>query len=147
MNSFDIIFDIDGTLADVSHRQHFLRRTPKDWAAFQAAAHLDPPHEPIVRLARTLTLVGHRIVLCSGRGEQERPVTEEWLDRHAIAHHGIYMRTEGDYRDDAIIKAELYERILADGFSPALVFDDRNRVVRLWRSLGLTCCQVADGDF
>lgn len=143
----DIIFDIDGTLADISHRRHYVESKPKDWPAFQKAAHLDMPHEPICVLARSLRCLAHRIILCSGRGEQERPVTEAWLERHQIVHDGLYMRAEKDYRGDDIIKEELYRRILADGFRPELVFDDRNRVVALWRRLGLVCCQVAEGDF
>lgn len=143
----DIIFDIDGTLADITHRRHYVENKPKDWPAFQKAAHLDRQNVPICVLARSLGSMCHRIILCSGRGEQERPVTEAWLERAQIHHHGLYMRAEKDYRADDVIKEELYQRILADGFEPELVFDDRDRVVALWRRLGLVCCQVAEGAF
>lgn len=143
----DIIFDIDGTLADIRHRRHYVENKPKDWPAFQKAAHLDVPHEPVCCLARSLGSMCHRIILCSGRGEQERPVTEAWLAKHQIYNHGLYMRAEKDYRPDDVIKEELYQRILADGFRPEIVFDDRDRVVALWRRLGLVCCQVAEGAF
>lgn len=143
----DIIFDIDGTLADITHRRHFVTNKPKDWPAFQKAAHMDKPNGPVCILARSLRAMCHRIILCSGRGEQERPVTEAWLEEHQITYDGLYMRAEKDYRGDDVIKEELYQRILADGFRPEIVFDDRDRVVALWRRLGLVCCQVAEGNF
>jgi len=59
----------------------------------------------------------------------------------------LYMRTEGDYRDDAVVKYELYVQYIAPTFDVAVVLDDRNRVVRMWRQVGLTCLQVEDGDF
>lgn len=62
-------------------------------------------------------------------------------------HTRLYMRTEGDYRDDAVVKYELYVQYIAPTFDVAVVLDDRNRVVRMWRQVGLTCLQVEDGDF
>ncbi len=143
----DIIFDIDGTLADITHRRHYVATKPKNWAAFEKAAHLDVPNEPIVKLARILANAGHTILLCSGRGEQQREATEIWLQQHNIPFDDLYMRPAGDYRPDDVVKGELLDRIIADGYNVELVFDDRSRVVKLWRSRGLTCCQVAEGDF
>ena len=57
------------------------------------------------------------------------------------------MRAEGDYRADDVVKGELLDRILADGYHPELVFDDRTRVVNMWRARGIMCAQVAEGDF
>ena len=143
----DIIFDIDGTLADVSHRRHFVATKPKDWVSFQKLAHLDGCHEPIAVLARSLPLLAHRVILCSGHGEQERPVTEAWLEKHQIPYSALYMRTEKDYRSDEVIKAELLARIRAEGYNPKLAFDDRDRVVAMWRANGVVCAQVAEGNF
>lgn len=143
----DIIFDIDGTLADITHRRHHVATKPKNWSEFQKAAHLDTPNRPIATLARSLSCMAHRVVLCTGRGEQERPVTEAWLAQHQIPYDALYMRAEKDYRGDDVIKGELLDRILADGFVPELVFDDRDRVVKVWRSRGIVCAQVAEGNF
>jgi hypothetical protein len=145
----DIIFDIDGTLANIEHRRHWILNNPKDWKAFQAAAKWDTVIEPIAVIARQLgsNRCANRLILCSGRGEQERPVTEHFLKKHWIPYEALYMRTEGDYRSDDIIKFELLQRIKADGFDPKLAFDDRNRVVKMWRDNGIMCCQVAEGDF
>ena len=143
----DIIFDIDGTLADIRHRAHYLARKPTDWAAFQTLAHLDSVFEPIAIIAREMAAERHCIIICTGRGEQERAVTETWLDQHYFHYNALYMRTEGDYRNDDVVKAELLVRMRADGFDPVLAFEDRSRVVAMWRSHGIICAQVAEGDF
>jgi hypothetical protein len=78
----DIVVDLDGTLADISHRRHLVASKPKNWPAFQKLAHLDKVVEPVAVLVRSLPMLAHRIILCSGRGEQERPTTVEWLKKH-----------------------------------------------------------------
>ena len=143
----DIVFDIDGTLANIDHRRHHVAVKPKNWPAFQAAAHLDTTHEAVAILARSLATLAHRIILCSGRGEQERPVTEVWLKKHQISYQRLYMRTEKDYRADDVIKQELLAQMRADGYDPWLAFDDRDRVVAMWRRNGIVCAQVAEGNF
>jgi hypothetical protein len=57
------------------------------------------------------------------------------------------MRKAGDHRDDDILKIELLAEMRRDGYTPIMVFDDRNRVVKAWRSAGVPCAQVAEGDF
>lgn len=147
----DIIFDIDGTLADITHRRHHVMTKPKNWKAFVDAAPLDVVNEPIARIARMFAMWGtNRIVLCSGRNEFQRTLTETWLRGvwgEGCRHERLYMRADLDYRADDVIKSELLDQILADGYRPELVFDDRKRVVDMWRRRGLTCCQVAEGDF
>lgn len=142
----DIIFDIDGTLADIRHRVHYLTRKPKDWVAFQAEAHLDSVIEPIATIFRVMG-PWHNIILCTGRGEQERRVTEAWLAKHRLISLWLFMRTEGDYRADDVVKAEMLVQMRARGLDPKLAFEDRSRVVAMWRSHGIVCAQVAEGDF
>jgi len=150
------IFDLDGTLADISHRRHFVATKPKNWAAFNATMHLDKPNQPVVDLIQIVFYFGceqgendqpNKVVICSGRGEEQRKVTEDWLKEHAIPFHGLYMRPAKDNRADYIVKEELLAKIRADGYDPTVVFDDRNSVVEMWRRNGLICLQVAPGDF
>lgn len=142
-----VIFDIDGTICDLTHRRHHVANKPKNWAAFNAGICADKPNEPIVRLLHTLSDSDHEIVLCSGREAVFRQVTEEWLARHKVCYAALYMRPAKDYRDDGTVKGELLDQILKDGWEPWLVVDDRSRVVKMWRERGLTCLQCADGDF
>ena len=142
-----VIVDIDGTISDVEHRRHHLASKPQNWKAFNAAMHLDEPKSDIVELVRILEQAGNRIVLCSGRDSFYRQATEDWLEKHGVPNHALYMRPAKDSRDDGVVKSELLDRIIADGYEPWLAIDDRNRVVEMWRARGLTCLQCAPGDF
>ena len=142
----DIIFDIDGTLADISHRRHYVETKPTDWVAFQALAHMDSVVEPIAAIIRSLPSK-NVIILCTGRGEQERSITDAWLDQHHIKYNALYMRAAGDHRHDDVVKEELLAQMRADGFNPQLAFEDRSRVVAMWRRNGIMCAQVAEGGF
>jgi len=141
------LFDIDGTLADCSHRIHHIEKSPKDWATFFSAVHLDSPIPHLIGLAQRLSVAGTAIVYVSGRSDQCRNETAIWLDRHSLPFGPLYMRKEGDHRDDDIIKIELLAQLRADGYEPIMAFDDRTRVVNAWRSAGIPCAQVAPGDF
>ncbi|MGE0723209.1 MAG: polynucleotide kinase [Alphaproteobacteria bacterium] len=147
----DVIFDIDGTLADVSHRVHHLRGPGrKDWPAFFAGMADDLPRTQIVTLARMLDAAGARLILCSGRYESHRRTTRDWLVRHAgdwLAGRPLYLRADGDQRADDVVKIELLQCMRLDGFDPVMAIDDRDRVVRAWRRAGLVCLQCAEGDF
>lgn len=57
------------------------------------------------------------------------------------------MRKSGDMRKDSIVKREMFDEHIRGRYNVNFVLDDRNQVVELWRSMGLTCLQVADGDF
>lgn len=142
-----VIFDIDGTLADLTHRRHHVLTKPKNWTAFNAGMSADKPNANVVRLALDMRRLGHSIVVCSGREAVYREVTEQWLARHGVEYDAIYMRPEKDYRDDGAIKGDLLDKILSDGWQPWLVVEDRDRVVKMWRARGLTCLQCAEGDF
>jgi len=141
------IFDIDGTLADCSHRLHHIQKQPKDWDAFFAGCADDRPIEHIVSLAHALEARAE-IIFVSGRSDACKAETQEWLAERGFGLlHKLFMRAAGDHRDDDVVKSELLDRILADGWQPIMAFDDRSRVVKMWRARGIPCAQVADGDF
>jgi len=139
------IFDLDGTLFDVTHRLHHIRKTPKDWRAFYAACVDDPPIPHMVALALDLSRCNH-LVFVTGRSDEVRQETHDKLcDLDLIGH--LFMRKEGDHRQDAIIKEEILAELKAQGYEPIMAFDDRNQSVAAWRRLGVPCAQVDYGDF
>ena len=145
----NILCDIDGTLANNDHRFGLIAHKPKNWDAyFKAAAH-DTVIEPVARILSALNAVGrHDITLCSGRPEHNRVITQEWLAKHSIPYLHLYMRAAGDYRPDDVVKEELLDKIIADGYPPDLVIDDRLRVVNMWKRRGLFVLAVDGGrDF
>ena len=167
-----VIFDVDGTLADCSHRQHFVRpvetkcgsgptedhtyvkgecwickykKPKKNWPAFFDSVSSDMPIAPIAKLLKILS-DHYYILIVSGRPiDQCGIATEDWLLRNGINPLHLFMRNSSDKREDTIVKEEILyllpeKRIFC-------VFDDRDRVVKMWRKNGLTCLQIAEGDF
>lgn len=142
------LFDIDGTLADITHRLHHIEKAPKDWPAFFAACMDDKPIEHILGLARMLyapTLI--HIVYVSGRSDECMDETVTWLRRHRAPIGPLYMRKAGDHKPDHELKVELLAQLRADGYEPIMAFDDRTAVVKAWRAAGIPCAQVAEGEF
>ncbi len=142
-----VICDIDGTIADCSHRLHWIESKPKNWKAFYAGVPNDKPIEKIITYLYVFSSLDIPVVFCSGRGEECRYATIDWLDQHKVPQGILFMRPAKDYRQDSIVKEELLAQILADGFKPNLVLDDRTQVVEMWRRNGLKTIQVAKGDF
>jgi phosphoglycolate phosphatase-like HAD superfamily hydrolase len=141
------LFDIDGTLADCSHRLHHIQASPKDWRTFFAECKGDFPIPHMVKLATVLCDADQEIVYVSGRSDECRDETVAWLIRNGLPESALYMRKAGDYRADDIVKGELLDQIIADDWQPVMAFDDRDRVVKMWRERGIPCAQVAAGDF
>jgi len=145
-----VCFDVDGTLADCEHRRHFVSTKPKNWPAFNRAMKNDTPHLDIIWMLRTFHQAGVTILIASGRGEDDRAVTVDWLDNVAgIAglYTKLYMRPAKDYRSDDKIKSDILDQMRLDGFNPTMAVDDRQQVVDEWRRRGLRCLQVQPGSF
>lgn len=143
-----IIIDLDGTLCNVQHRLHHIKQEPPDWPAFFDACTDDTPNPAVVALYDMARDAGVAIVYVSGRPETHREPTEAWLEQRSVdGHMLLLMRPAGDYRPDEVVKRELYEAHVAGQYDVLFTVDDRNSVVQMWRSRGLTCFQVADGDF
>jgi hypothetical protein len=132
-----IICDLDGTLA------HLNGRSPYD----ASSALEDGLNVPVAHIVQTYAAAGTAVILVSGREDKYRRPTEAWLAKHDIPYDALYMRRTRDFRKDAIIKTEIYNAKIRDQYAVLFVLDDRNQVVEMWRGLGLTCLQVAPGDF
>lgn len=143
-----ILFDIDGTLADNSHRQHFLMSSPKRWDEFFESMDDDRPNTAMLALYNTLYKSGsYEIILITARPEKYRSATESWLSNHDIKWKTLVMRRDGDFRRDADAKREMLSGITQSLDEIEFVVDDRAQTVFMWRSLGLTCLQCADHDY
>lgn len=136
------VFDLDGTLADCSHRLHHLEA--KNWRAFFAACADDKPINHVIDVLRALHRYGHRVEVWSGRSDEVRSETQAWLRENRVPTDVVLlMRTAGDYKPDHEVKREF----LRGGGVPDAIFDDRDRVVAMWRAAGIPCFQVAQGEF
>lgn len=146
-----IIIDIDGTLADIEHRRHFI--IDKDWSKFFAAMMDDKVNDWCKNIISNAKDKGVLTILCSGRPERFRGLTQQWLKKNDVAYDFLFMRNDvkadgtPDYRQDNIIKEEIYHDKIKDHFNIQFVIDDRQQVVDMWRKNGLTVLQCDYGDF
>lgn len=130
-----IVCDIDGTLAHNNHGRSFYDYTKV----------IDDDVDEAV--ATTLALYadeGFMIILLSGRDEAARSETIKWLKKHDIECNYLFMRADDDKRHDDIVKYELYMNNINGKFTPLFVMDDRPRVCRMWRQIGLKTLQLGD---
>lgn len=149
------IFDLDGTLALIEHRLYILDWESRDkWRHFYAACDKDQPNEPVIATMERLRLAGAEVWIFSGRSDEVREKTIAWLAHHTsfMTHElegpMLMMREEGDYTADDMLKKQWLDNMLREDRTRLVaVFEDRDRMVKMWRSDGVPCFQVADGEF
>jgi len=141
-----IIVDLDGTLCNINHRLKYVLQKPKDWDSFYKHIWLDEINRWCEQLIEHF-YVSHDILIVSGRSDEHRRNTISWLNQNCIEYSKVFLRKDGDYRPDEIIKKEIYRDEIEKDYEIEFVVEDRTRVVEMWRSLGLTCLQCAKGDF
>ena len=133
-----VIFDIDGTLAlNLKGRSYYDETRVME----------DAPNEPVVATCKTIA-EHYKIIVCTGRSEACRTLTEQWLRAQSIPYEALYMRPHKDVRNDATVKQEMWSKIEQEHKSNIMImFDDRCSVVDHARSLGYTVAQVESGCF
>lgn len=164
-----ILCDLDGTLADVNHRLHYIqnpdgtKKAKPDWDSFHAACVDDAPHEDVIDILTSLVRgpedgcrncgelreVWRTVYFLSGRNDVVRTETVEWLQKHVPEYLGfadydthLVMRKAGDRRPDTEVKLEMVRRLGLTPDDVLCVLDDRQCVVDMWRENGFRCLQV-----
>ena len=165
-----IIFDLDGTLAIIDRRRDHAIKMGKNgkmnWNEFFNPAHIafDEPNEPVIKMAQVFKSQGFKIVIFSGRNDISFDRTVEWLEWNDVPFDLLVMRPnkfkpkswpvakgnpatpEMRFMPDEILKKEMLNTFV-DKDDVLMTVDDRQKVVDMWRAEGLTCFQVAPGDF
>lgn len=131
-----IIVDMDGTLAILHNR------SPYDVSKCDQ----DLPNQPVLETVYKWQ-DNVKIIIVSGRTDDGKELTEKWLIENKVNYTALYMRKTDDIRKDSVIKQEIYDQFIRDKYNIKFILDDRNQVVEMWRSLGLTVFQVAEGNF
>lgn len=151
----NVIFDLDGTLALIDKRRAISQNpdTGKmNWDVFFDPANidLDQPNHAVIQMAQTLKAAGNRIIILSGRSKATKDATRNWLDKFNVPFDVLKMRptsNEFKFKPDDKLKQDWLDQLFTDKSDILCVFDDRQKVVDMWRSNGLACFQVAPGDF
>jgi len=150
-----VIFDLDGTLADITKRREMSTKESGkiDWDVFFTPENIwfDTPNEVVIQMAQMLSQK-NRIVIFSGRSKGTKSETKRWLDKFDVPYDVIKMRpTSKDwmYMPDDELKQYWLDSLFPDEKKNNIlcVFDDRDKVVKMWRDNGLQCFQVANGNF
>lgn len=134
------IVDIDGTVALMEGV-----RGPFEWHK----VHLDAPHTPIIDMVKGLMAAGYHILFTSGRSDECRELTQNWLFNAFPEHrpgfdYQLFMREAADQRKDTLVKEEIYMRHIHYKYDVQVVLDDRPSVCRMWRDMGLNVVQVGN---
>lgn len=141
---FAVICDLDGTLSlfkkDEGGPGH---RGPYDATRCDE----DTVNLTVLRLLNMYAGIGYQIIYLSGREDIYRAATERFLVKNACPEGPLFMRKKNDTRKDFVVKHELFNDNVRGKWNIELVLDDRTQVVRMWRQMGLTVHQVANGDF
>ena len=169
MNKKTVIFDLDGTLANIDvRRDKSMKSNGKiDWEIFAAPSSImdwDEPNHPVIKMAQMFHNDGFKIVIFSGRNDRGFVATNHWLTRHDVPFDLLVLRPD-KFKDNSwpiaegnpatpdmrFMPDEILKKIMLDTFVDIndvfLVVDDRDKVVKMWRDLGLNTFQVAPGDF
>lgn len=156
MDKDTVIFDLDGTLALIDDRRALATKDngKMNWDVFfdPVNINLDLPNDSVIKMAQLLDSQGFKIVIFSGRSKATKDTTKDWLNKFNVPFSILKMRpTGGNFKfmaDDKLKKMWLDDLFPGDSKQRILtVFDDRQKVVDMWRSNGIDCFQVAPGNF
>ena len=149
-----VIFDLDGTLALIDARRAKSTNVngKMDWDTFfdPNNIQLDLPNQPVIEMAKMLKKQGHSIIIFSGRSKATKIATMEWLDQFGVPFDVLKMRPTGNgfqFMPDDQLKQKWLDDLFPNKEDILCVFDDRDKVVQMWRDNGISCMQVAPGNF
>lgn len=145
-----IVSDLDGTIAldDGRAKKYLWGREPqhRDWDGYYSEVSSDLPNMSVIHLLRRMSLSGADIWILSGRRDDTRKETVEWLKNHMVPYSALIMREMGDRTQDNILKIEWAKKWLSPD-QILFVLEDRDRMVQAWREYGVDCFQVRPGAF
>ena len=140
-----VVFDLDGTLADLMPRLHLMPTNElhltDSWTQFNKACDSDLPINDTIAVCNAMWDAGYMVIVLTGRSDIAKDETMQWLDDHIVFYDRLVMRPHNDNRKDYIIKEE-YLRNVVGLENIIAAWDDNPSVVAHFRSMGITTYQV-----
>lgn len=151
MNLLDaLVCDLDGTLCNEDHRRPITTGTgwgEKEYNEYYAEMHKDTPYRHIQEIIKRFS-EDHEIIFVTGRPDKYIEATTNWLNTHLPdIKYKLIMRKDGNYDCDTVVKTKIYNELIKPNYNVMFVLEDRTRVVKMWRDLGVPCLQVQQSDF
>jgi predicted kinase len=141
-----VLCDLDGTIANLDHRLQYVKNGSKDWKSFFAEIPNDTLITEVAQQLWQKINQGHELFYISARPDNYRKETEAWLKRVGAPNYkALFMRRAHDKREDSEIKKDLLNQYFPDTSIIHAVFDDRPRVIRMWRENGLNVIDCGNG--
>tara|TARA_B100000131_G_scaffold297017_1_gene315414 strand:- start:99 stop:545 length:447 start_codon:yes stop_codon:yes gene_type:complete len=137
-----ILCDIDGTVADNSHRQHFLEGK-KDWDGFFSELVNDLPIHSVISLVKNEQAKGKEVIFLTGRPERYRYSTTLWLKNYFNFEFKLLMRKDNDQTNKIIVKEEIFD----ENFSKDqidYVIDNDEQLLEMWERKGINIISAAE---
>lgn len=128
-----VIFDMQGTLCDVSSIRHLVEQGKPDFDAFHAATGECPPFQWVVDEARKAHRAQKVVIVMTGMNEKFRDSVNAWLNCHEVPRNMLMMRPDRDFRKDFVVKLEMLEKVRRRGFDVTHAWDDNPQIVDLWK--------------
>lgn len=126
-----IIMDLDGCAADDRHRVQFVKQIPKDYNAYHALMHLDPPINKEIWQGRS------DVIVLTGRPNNYFPQTTAWMEDHGMECYYMLMRPQGNVESAVDLKRRWAENLIREGLHIDKAYDDREDIVAAYRKLGI----------
>lgn len=140
-----VVFDLDGTISLDHHRKHLAEAG--EWDAYFDACDKDLPNNAVIHTMNTFSRYGFGVVILTGRSDAVREKTTAWLREHRVEYDNLIMRPHGNHTPDVELKPAMLEQAGIEIGDVMAFYEDRKKVVDMWRQKGAACFQVADGDF
>ena len=151
MKTQTVIFDLDGTLALIEKRRLVADKGNGkiNWKVFFSPENiiLDEPNIPVIKTFQAMKQAGFVVGILSGRDAISFMETIIWLKENGVEFDFLKMRPKGSHTPDDVLKKMWLDEMISDGKEILCVFDDRDKVVKMWRENGISCFQVNYGDF
>lgn len=150
MKTRAVICDLDGTLCDANHRVHYIEKQPKNWVKFFAESFRDPVNTWCLDMMKEYHAQGVEILFVTGRHDGLVKSTLGWLFTHTPfeveLNRNLFMRGEGDFREDTIVKKEIYEKVIAPHYEVIMAVDDKPSIIKMWESFGIPVIHCGPGS-
>lgn len=145
MKPLAVIFDVDGTLANVDPYLHHVRGSNRDYEAFHEASVDALPNFEVVQMVNEAFFDQMHILVVTSRKEVWRGLTSYWLAKNDIGHHALYMRSDDDNRPDYEVKKDILLKIKKH-WNIFHAVDDNPSVIKLWEQYGIPTTKIGEWD-